>query len=103
MAPPIKVQKKPVVLEAMQFVGNVQEVLSWIESGLATTDLSTALANLGVTIYPSTGTIVLKTADGDIQLAMGDWIIKDETGQFNTCKTRKFENVYQLIEEVPNN
>lgn len=75
-----KYQKKPVIIEAVQFDGkNFDEIQNW----------STAH------FIPLTdGTFVIPTLEGDMKASLGDFIIKGVNGEFYPCKPDIFENTY---------
>lgn len=87
-------QKKPVVVEAVQFDGSVQtanRVLAWI--GNAGVDAKRANAR-----DPEAG-IFIQTLEGKHLARPGDWIIKGVKGEFYPCKPDIFAATYEAVEE----
>ncbi len=79
----MKFRKKPVVIEAMQYIGsNWREILEFIgeKSG-----------------YWNDGKIVIYTLEGNHNATEGDWIIKGVKGEFYPCKPDIFEETYEAV------
>ena len=75
----IKKYRKRFVAEALQLTANnLQECLEFVGS-----------ARL----------ILLTSAGNNFSLCLGDYILKDEYGQFTTCEAARFHEVFE--EEVP--
>jgi len=82
-------RKKPVVIEAMQFLGdNEDEIVEW--SGRAV--VAHPVINLA-------GDAVLRitTLEGDMLAHAGDWIIKGIKGEFYPCKPDIFSATYEEV------
>jgi len=80
-----KYRKKPVVIDAIQFVDgakNRHEVLEF--TGLAAYWRATADA----------GEIVIKTLEGEMVGSVGDWIIRGVNGEIYPCKPDIFAKTY---------
>ena len=75
-----KFVKKPVEIEAIQWVGdNTAEVMEFV----------------GPMIHPtSSSTLGIRTLEGVMDAAVGDWIIKGVKGEFYPCKPDIFEMTY---------
>lgn len=86
----MKFIKKPVVIEAIQFVGD---------------DLSPFIKAWGsdfcraVTGQNTGSTLTLFTLEGDHTASMGDWIIRGVKGEFYPCKPDIFEMTYEPAEK----
>lgn len=86
-----KFRKKPVVIEAMQFIGpdiaNMDYLLSfdeWVE------------ANQGDRKCRYKGSsMIIPTLEGEMTADPGDWIIKGVKGELYPCKTDIFEATYE--------
>jgi len=78
-----KYRKKPVVIEAVQWLAdNFVEVDEFIGEHLHTTK-------------PSEGILIINTLEGDMVANVGDWIIKGIKGEFYPCKPDIFELTYE--------
>lgn len=82
-------RKKPVVIEAMQYVGpdrerEAGELAGWLQMGNATFMFSRE----GVDIT---------TLEGVMRADVGDWIIKGVKGEFYPCKPDIFEQTYEAV------
>ena len=82
----MKYRKKPVVIEAMRWLGdNFIEIDKFITSYHET--------------YPKTGKVVIATLEGDMIASIGDWIIHGVRGEFYPCKPDIFEKTYEPVQE----
>ena len=85
--------KKPVVIEARQFITNnevgsqqMDSIVDWINYG--------RLAGCGAN---HNGTdIYINTLEGVMRAECGDWIIKGVKGEFYPCKPEIFEATYEF-------
>ena len=78
-------RKKPVVIEAIQFVGGK-------ESAKQMQDLID-----GAIWHYVHDTISLDTLEGRMFASKGDWIIKGIEGEFYPCKPSIFKKTYELV------
>ena len=77
-----KYKKKPVVIEAIRFIGsNYEEIREFIDQNTLCSDLS----------------IVISTLEGDMVAQKGDYIIKGVKGEFYPCKPDIFEETYEAV------
>ncbi len=82
----MKFRKKPVVIEAIQYVGgNKQEIIDFTEGKTRT---NTGHSHL-----------TIPTLEGDHKAEVSDWIIKGVAGEFYPCKPDIFEQTYDEVEE----
>lgn len=77
-----KYRKKPVVIRAVQFTDNADEIIKWAEGDVAKTEYPTVLQ--------------IMTMEGDIKAHVGDWIIKGVADEFYPCAPDIFEKTYEL-------
>lgn len=86
-----KFRKKPVVIEAIRYVGGADNRLAVLN--FTGTDASNAK-----TIYwrsiPQGGEIVIRTLEGDLIASEGDWIIRGVKGEVYPCKPDIFAATY---------
>lgn len=76
-------RKKPVVIEAVQWTGkNFEEVRAFYPSAITHVNL---------------GTVSVRTLEGTMNAAKGDWIIKGVKGEFYPCKPDIFEATYEQL------
>ncbi len=76
----MKYRKKPVVIEAIRFIGsNYEEVREFISQNTLCSDSS----------------IVIPTLEGDMVAQKGDYIIKGVQGEFYPCKPDIFKETYE--------
>lgn len=79
-----KYRKKPVVIEAVQWVGN---------------NLSDIETFIGRSVKNKETTIVIRTLEGDMEASIGDYIIKGVNGEFYPCKPDIFDKTYEEVKE----
>ena len=83
-----KYRKKPVVIEAMQFIDkNKDRVFNFVSCNHAAD-------------HDADGNPILKiqTLEGVMTASFGDWIIKGVNGEFYPCKPDIFEKTYEKVE-----
>lgn len=91
----MKYRKKPVVVEAMQFVK--QRPTSF---DLARTNWAHIVNWVGDAALPRPPDAVgIKTLEGTHWASVGDWIIKGIQGEFYPCKPDIFEATYEPVDE----
>lgn len=89
-----KFQKKPVVIEAMQFVDNetAEAILRWAGTPpvrpVFRPDIPHIAENLAI-----------DTLEGTMSADVGDWIIRGVQGEFYPCKPDIFEQTYEPVKE----
>ena len=79
-----KYRKKPVVIEAIQWIGN---------------NLSEIDNFIGRTVDNKETTLVIHTLEGDMEASIGDYIIKGVNGEFYPCKPDIFDKTYEEVKE----
>lgn len=92
-----KYRKKPVVIEAVQFLGfngeNGQVALS------ERPDWLTSEFGRSVLFFDKPNTLTVKTLEGNHVAGIGDFIIKGVEGELYPCKPRIFEATYEPVTE----
>ena len=107
-------RKRPVVIEARQLTGTAVEcmaVAEWVVSNGYPWLIGNALhpdtlraegagpddppPTKGVWIEPATGNLMIRTLEGDMRAAYGDWIIRGVHGVFYPCKPEIFDATYE--------
>lgn len=84
----MRYRKKPIIIEAVQFVDDDYGTLCAIGSlGLKPNILYNPLR------------IEIHTLEGTIAANKGDWIIKGINGEFYPCKPDIFEKTYEMTED----
>lgn len=79
----MKFRKKPIVIEAMQYIRNgleAERVAAWCGGD------------------QNDDGIIIHTSEGDMLGNYGDWIIKGVKGEFYPCKPDIFEATYDKVE-----
>jgi hypothetical protein len=88
-----KFRKKPVVIEAMQFIGPSIDDLDYL-----TEFDDWVLANQGSRKCRYVGpNMIIPTLEGDHKANPGDWIIKGVKGELYPCKPDIFEATYEPV------
>lgn len=97
-----KWRKKPVVVEAVRYIGGGN-----LAPDEATPDwIWTALAD--GTVRSTTGQrdfLIIKTLEGEMAVIPGDWIIRGVAGELYPCKPDIFDATYETVsdDELENN
>ena len=82
----LKYQKKPVVVEAVQYDGvNLNEVAQFLQVRYCTLDQK--------------NDILINTLEGTMHASPNDWIIKGVKGEYYPCKPDIFEETYEPVPE----
>lgn len=86
MSMEMKYRKKPVVIEAMQY--------------LREENISACLDFCFEMVYnQDENEYYIRTLEGDMKVSKGDYIIKGVQGEFYPCKSDIFEMTYEKVEE----
>ncbi len=87
----MKFRKKPVVIEAIQFVdpGLYPKLAKFI--GAQCGPLQSRLDGVE-------WSLLINTLEGQMRAELGDWIIKGVKGEFYPCKPDIFEATYEAVE-----
>lgn len=85
-----KYRKKPVVIEAVQF-------LDTVESIVAVSDFAGDTISIDYSQDPPM--LKIKTLEGIMTARPGDFIIKGVKGEFYACKPDIFEQTYEPVKE----
>lgn len=97
-----KYRKKPVEIEARQFIGEEggYDVYRWVEENTQGSfdPLAEEVPASGVSIDPATGFLLIATLEGVMQAKPGDYIIQGVEGEFYPCKPDIFEKTYEVVE-----
>ena len=88
----MKYRKKPVVIEAMQFLDNAETITNLAEF-IDNQDLRLDYAD------PKNPVIKIETLEGVMSASVGDYIIKGVKGGFYPCKPDIFEQTYEAVGE----
>lgn len=84
-----KYRKKPVVIEAVQWDGNISTI-----SRLAPFENATKSPEVKM----SRGSLDITTLEGVMTAEIGDWIIKGVSGEIYPCKDHIFKATYEPAE-----
>lgn len=76
-------RKKPVVIEAVQWLGENHNEVTKFQGGCAE--------------YEG-GKVIIQTLEGEMRASIGDWVIKGINGEFYPCKPDIFEKTYETVE-----
>ena len=74
-----KFRKKPVVIEALQFTGNFDEIEDFVGGDAEFRGME----------------LVVATLEGPLHASRNDWIIKGVKGEFYPCKPDIFATTYE--------
>lgn len=87
-------RKKPVVVEAVQFIRmSANMTFEWSEP-IKGTEFGDALDEV-FGGDGGNGSLIIVTKEGDMTASPGDWIIRGVKGEFYPCKPDIFEATYE--------
>lgn len=90
-------RKKPVIIDAIQWSGNVnrQEVCDFVGTDLKTEVYSDTAyeAGQGAPYF----SLIIETLEGNMTANPNDWVIKGVNGEFYPCKPDIFEKTYEPV------
>lgn len=82
-----KFTKKPVVIEAIQFTEKTKDQCLDFIKCIRSADIDLdGLPIIRITIM-----------GGEVYVSLGDWIVKDEKGDFLPCKPDLFKGTYKAV------
>lgn len=87
----MKYRKKPVIIEAIQFLDNADRIIE-IQEFMQIDPLRVNYADKDNPFIP------IETLEGTMKASVGDYIIKGVNGEFYPCKPDIFEKTYQKAE-----
>lgn len=81
-------RKKPVVIEAVQYKGDISEVLDAFED-----------MEVEINYFPNANvsSFFIQTLEGKMEASPGDWIVKGIKGEFYPVKPDIFEQTYEQV------
>lgn len=90
----MRFRKKPIVIEAVKYAGNGNveprgAVPPWMHNAFADGTLRSTNGN---------DPLVVRTLEGDMTVAIGDWIIRGVKGEIYPCKPDIFSATYHPVE-----
>lgn len=94
----MRYRKKPVEVEAIQWVDNTEEIINFCGKDLIAHDVFDTAWKVGMA--PVCERLIIHTLEGDMIASRYDYIIKGVNGEFYPCKPDIFEKTYELIEEA---
>jgi hypothetical protein len=84
-----KYRKKPIVIEAHLWNGDIEALIGWAESFPHKAAIRFDLGAL----------VVIETLEGNMTAQKGDWIIRGVKGELYPCKPDIFAATYEPVEE----
>ena len=98
----MKFKQKPVEIEAMHLVGSngdYHTVYCWVEDHVGSfSPMVDELPVKGISIDPETGFMLIATFDGVRYAKPGDWIVKNQHGEFYPLNDDVFKELYEPLE-----
>ena len=100
MTTPITVEKKPVQVQALQVTDIVSynAAQEWLEENLyqPLVENDHTRPEKGYYIDPATGSLVIRTLEGDMLLGLGSWLMRGIAGEFYPCADDIFQKTYTV-------
>lgn len=86
----MKFKKKPIVIEAIRFLGpfSCDEFHETWGSDFK-----------NIAKYNNLGFLTIQTLEGQMIATVGDWIIKGVNGEFYPCKNEIFQKTYERVKD----
>ena len=102
----MKYIKKPVIIEAVQYIKGKEVPAIDFLGGYNINDHvpgNCAVHETDIAIFQSNWadqsvSIIIKTLEGNMEVSDGDYIIKGIQGEFYPCKPEIFEQTYEIVE-----
>lgn len=96
----MKYRKKPVVIDAVQWIGeNQREMFDFLTDYNCTDEYMTSEGeNFYIDHWKVPGGLVIKTLEGEHLANIGDYIIRGVHGEFYPCKPDIFMETYEEVE-----
>jgi len=92
----LKFQKKPIVIEAINFDGkNAKEIYAWSNGVVVESPVLEPTHD-----NPTGRYLQIKTLEGTMTANINDYIIKGIAGEFYPCKPQIFFNSYERFIEI---
>lgn len=93
-----KYRKKPVVVEAVQYIKGLEVPAIEFLGGKELGDCETDVAIYTMNWYDKSVSIKIKTLEGLMEVSDRDYIIKGVNGEFYPCKPDIFEKTYEKVD-----
>lgn len=90
----MKYKKKPVVIEAVKFIGFGDDSFSERPEWL----IKAIYKDEAVKFFDKKDTLTIETLEGPIYASIGDYIIRGVQGEIYPCKPDIFEETYEVAE-----
>lgn len=99
-------RKRPVVIEAMRFVGDnhrLIQVYDWIANEVGVySHVHGDIPEKGVAVDHEVGDLLIATLEGEMRCKYGDWVIRGVNGEFYPCKDDIFMHTYDPVDDGKN-
>lgn len=90
----MKYKKKPVIIDALQWTGlNLTKIMDFVGKDLI---IETYDTGYQAEATPLVVSLKIKTLEGNMNVSIGDYIIKGVQGEFYPCKPDIFKETYEL-------
>lgn len=89
----MKYRKKPIVIEAFQYIGNLYNVPQW-----ATDAFEKRVLFYKYGEYEDKDELYIETLEGIHHVSVGDYVIRGVAGELYPCKPDIFELTYEEVE-----
>lgn len=82
-----KYRKRPVVIEAMEWDGNIVSLTKvMLDANISTIEQDFL-----------SGDVIIPTLEGNMCLRKGDWLVKGTQGELYPCKPDIFKEIYEKV------
>ena len=92
----MKYRKKPVIVDAIKWTGtNLDDIIGFVGESLRFEIYEEAYR---AGMFPPVVIMKIGTLEGDMEVSVGDYVIKGIKGEFYPCKPDIFEATYEPAE-----
>jgi hypothetical protein len=95
----MRYRKKPVIIEAIQWTGTNTEDIRVFFGEAPNGPINTDKFVIYLSGVGESNTLTIKTLEGEMKAAIGDYVIRGVKGEFYPCKPDIFEQTYEKILE----
>lgn len=94
-----KYRKKPIVIDAIQWTGNIQELIDFVGKEDFEKYFDVPSETYDWLGNPQRERLQIKTLEGVMRVSINDYVIKGTHYEYYSCKKSIFEDIYEKVED----
>ena len=94
-----KYRKKPVIIDAMQWTGDIQELIDFAGNDDFNKYFDVPNETYDWLGNPQKEDLQIKTLEGSMKVHINDYIIRGTHYEYYSCKKSIFEDIYEKVED----